>query len=252
MGFPAQFGLLAQGTGFEDWANILIVAVMAVLWLLGALIKTIGKKGSPREQAEQEDSPTERRQPGESWQERLVRKAQEMQRRIEEEAGLREPGKPPRPVRPAARRLPQQAPAGKITVHPGQRGESILVYERPQPQPSTQREHQAARQREAQQAVAAAGQSAATQGPPIKAPVDMGVPKLEPVMEDLSHLMAEPPTPLESGEPARKAPHEAAGLDWATVIDYGDPDALKKVVLHYEILGRPLALRDTPDETSVF
>jgi hypothetical protein len=251
MGFPAQFGLLAQGTGFEDWANILFVAVMAVLWLLGALIKTVSKKGSPRQQAEQEDAPKERRLPGESWQERLVRKAQEMQRRIEEEAGLREPGKPTRPARPAASRSPQ-APGGKITVRPGQRGESILVYERPQPQPSTQREHHAARQREAQQAVAAAGQSAATQGPPVKAPADRGVSRLKPVMEDMSHLVAEPPTPLEPGEPPRKAPHEAAGLDWATVIDYGDPDALKKVVLHYEILGSPLALRDTPGQTSVF
>jgi hypothetical protein len=250
MGFPAQFGLLAQG-GFDDWANILFVAAMAVLWLVGALIKTISKKGAPREPAAQEDSPQKQRQPGESWQERLVRKAQEMQRRIEEEAGLREPGKPTRPARPAARRS-TQAPAGKITVRPGQGRESILVYERPQPQPSTQREHHGARQREAQQAVAAAGKSAATQGPPVNAPLDRGVSKLEPVMEDLPHLVAEPPTPLEPGEPPRKAPHEAAGLDWATVIDYGDPDALKKVVLHYEILGRPLALRETPDETSVF
>ena len=251
MGLPAQFGLLAQGTGFEDWANILFVAVMAVLWLVGALIKTVSKKGSPREQAEQADAPKERRRPGETWQARLVRKAEEMQRRIEEEAGLREPSKPTRPARPAAGRSPQ-APSGKVTVRPGQRGESILVYERPQPQPSTQREHHAARQREAQQAVAAAGQSAATQGPPVKAPVDMGVSRLEPVMEDLSHLVAEPPTPPEPGAPPRKAPREAAGLDWATVIDYGDPDALRKVVLHYEILGSPLALRDTPGQTSVF
>jgi hypothetical protein len=251
MGLPAQFGLLAQGTGFEDWANILFVAVMAVLWLLGALIKNLSKKGAPREQAGQEDSPKERRQPGEGWQARLVRKAQEMQRRIEEEAGLREPGKPTRPVGPPAPRS-AQAPGGKITVRPGQRGESILVYERPQSQPSTQREHHAARQREAQQAVAAAGQSAATQAPPVKAPVAMAVSRLEPVVEDLSHLVAESPTPLEPGEPPRKAPREAAGLDWATVIDYGDPDALKKVVLHYEILGRPLALRDMPEETSLF
>jgi hypothetical protein len=28
------------------------------------------------------------------------------------------------------------------------------------------------------------------------------------------------------------------------VVDYGDPDALKKAILQYEILGKPLALRD--------
>ncbi len=195
MGFPAQFGLLAQ-EGLGDWANILFVAVLAILWLLGALVKAIGKKGSPREQAGQKDVPKERRKPGESWQERLMRKAEEMQRRIEEEAGLREPDEPPRP---AARPSPQ-APAGKITVRSGPKGESVMVYEPAESQPSAERQHQAARQREAQEAVAAAGQYGARQASPVETPIRISVPKREPVMDDLSGSVAEPPKPLEPGE----------------------------------------------------
>ncbi len=35
-----------------------------------------------------------------------------------------------------------------------------------------------------------------------------------------------------------------AGPQAVGVVDYGDPDALKKAILQYEILGKPLALRD--------
>jgi hypothetical protein len=250
MGFPEQFGLLAQG-GLDDWANILFVAVLAILWLLGALVKAIGKKGAPREQAGQEDLSKERRRPGESWQERLVRKAKEMQHRLEEEAGLREPDEPPRPARPAARPSPQ-APAGKITVRSGPKGGSVMVYEPPQSQPSAERQHQAARQRAAQEAVAAAGQYGARQASPVETPIRIGAPKREPVMDDLSGSVAEPPKPLEAGEASHTPTGEPAGFEVEALIDYSDPDALKKAVLHYEILGRPLALRDTSDHTSPF
>jgi hypothetical protein len=227
MGFPAQFGLLAQ-EGLGDWANILFVAVLAILWLLGALVKAIGKKGSPREQAGQKDVPKERRKPGESWQERLVRKAQEMQRRLEEEAGLREPDEPPRPARPAARPSSPQAPAGKITVRSGPKGESVMVYEPPQSQPSAERQHQAARQRAAQEAVAATGQYGARQASPVETPIRISVPKREPVMDELSGSVAEPPNPLEADEASHTPTGEPADFEVEAVIDYSDPDALRR------------------------
>jgi hypothetical protein len=240
LGFPAQFGLLAQG--FDDWANILFVAVLAVLWLLGALIKTISKKGSPREQAGQEDAPKEQRQPGESWQERLVRKAQEMQRRIEEEAGLREPGKPPRPD---ARRSPQ-APRGKITVRSDSKGESVMVYEPPQPQVSAQREPPISRRPEAQKAVTVARQRTA---PKLELTRQEG---FEPMISGLPPIMAAPTETLEPGKVQLKTQREPAGFESTALIDYSDSDALKKAILHYEILGKPLALRDESERSSTF
>ncbi len=32
------------------------------------------------------------------------------------------------------------------------------------------------------------------------------------------------------------------------VIDYSDPEALTKAILQYEILGKPMALRETVDQ----
>jgi hypothetical protein len=244
MGFPAQFGLLAQGS-FDDWANILFVAVLAILWLLGALVKTIGKKGSPRGQPQQEGSPKERRRPGESWQERLARKAEEMQRRIEEEAGLREPGEPPQSVRQDTRRSPQ-APGGKITVRSDSKGESVLVYEPPQPQVSAQREPQVGRQSAAQKTVPAARQHKA---PKLELTRQEG---FEPMISGLPPMMAEPTETLEPDKVQLKTQREIAGFEPTTLIDYSDSDALKKAILHYEILGKPLALRDESERSSTF
>lgn len=246
--FPAQFGLSAQSG--DDWANILFVAVMAILWLVGALVKALSKKASSAKQSGQENAPKVRRLPGESWQERLARKAEEMQRRIEEEAGLREPGQPARPARPPVPRAPQ-APGGKITVRPGPKGESIMVYEPPPPQLSTERKHQAARQREAQQAVAAAGQYAAKQAPPVEIPIAINVPKLEPAAGELSSVTAESSKPQEPAELLRKAAPEPPGFEVTALFDSSDPDALKKAILHYEIFGRPVGFRDAPDQTSL-
>jgi len=247
MAHVAQFVCSVQGQGFDDWANILFLVAMAVLWLLAGLVKTVSKKGPQANAPEPKDLPKERRGPGETWQERLARKAEELQRRWEEEAGLREPGQ--RPPRPATRvPRPAQPPSDRIQVRTDRGGESVVIYKPPQSSPSTQREHQAAQQREAQRAVSTAGQYASKQTLEVETPVKVTAPKLEPVMEDLSHIMAEPPKSLEQLRP----PRDSAGFELTAVIDYSDPDALKKAILHYEVLAKPLALRDAPDRTSIF
>jgi hypothetical protein len=254
MGFSEQFGLLAQGSGFEDWANILFIVVMVVLWLLAGLVKAIGKKGAQQKQPAQETSAGQQRRPGESWQQRLARRAEELQRRLEKEAGLptrqthneEEPGRR-RPPAPVTATRATQAPGGKITVRSGQRGEPVMVYERPELQPSAQREHQVARQREAQKVVPAAGPY--TTEPRLE-PVRRDA--FEPMTESFPPMRAEPPKPLEPGEAHLTAPRESGGSEPAAIIDSTDTDALKKAILHYEILGRPLALRDASERTSAF
>lgn len=238
-----QFSLLAQGADTGDWTNLLFIAVMAILWLVAALIKAISKKQPQQEQSKPQGSLGQRPRPGESWQQRLARKAEEIQRRLEEEAGLREPGE----ERPSARETatrPTQGPGGDISVRPGQ---PVRISERPGPQTSTGREHQVARQREAQRAVAAAGRPATA---PMVEPVRRATP--EPMMEDLSSIMAEPPEPLKPGEVQQDSSRDSGGFEPVAVIDYSDPDALKKAILHYEILGKPLALRDESAQVSAF
>ena len=70
------------------------------------------------------------------------------------------------------------------------------------------------------------------------------------LIESMPLLMREPPQPLDSRDAQLKAVKvapESMGPESSPLIDYGDPDALRKAILQYEILGKPLALRDTPE-----
>ena len=50
----------------------------------------------------------------------------------------------------------------------------------------------------------------------------------------------------------KKESHESTESPTAPpLIGYDDPDALKKAILHYEILGKPIALRDPFERTSL-
>jgi hypothetical protein len=224
----AQFGILGQGSGFEGWSDLLVVVVLAVLWLAGGLVKTLSKKRSGPEGPARQPA-----RPAGTWQERLVRKAQEIQRAaeaksremargLEEQAGLREQGGQPRPGRePASGRA--QPPAGRITIRQGPRGESVMVYERSEPQPPVQMP-QAAREPPVRRAGPVARPSKARGSLPAVAKVVVAGPTFKPT--------------------AGRLPAEPAGFDVASLIDPSDPDALRKAILHYEILGKPLGMRD--------
>jgi hypothetical protein len=237
---------LAQRSDFDDWANILFIVIVAILWLLGGLIKAIGGKKPPQTQAEPGAASKDRRRPGETWQERLVRRAEELQRRLEEAAGLEKPEKRRPPAREPASR-PSRPPGGKITVRPGPRGESILVYEQPQPPATMPREPQVVRPREAQEAVTAARRYATV--PRAELTRREGS---EPPIQGLPSIMAESTESLDPDAVQLETQRESAGFEPAALIDYSDPDALKKAILHYEILGKPLALRDTSEGTQTF
>lgn len=245
-----QFAVWAQGSGMEDWIDILFIAVMALLWLVGGLVKAMGRKGSAR-QKQPEGLAREQRRPRETWQQRLMRKAEELQRMAEakgrqatERARVRER------TEQGPRRRPQP-PGGRITVRADERGQSIMVYERPTPEPSTERAQHAARQKEARAAVVAAGRQATAPAPEIDLKVETGRPTFEPILEGLTDVMREPPKPVELGVQRPETARESVGFPAASVIDYRDPDALKKAILHYEILGKPVALRDLSERTPI-
>ena len=66
--------------------------------------------------------------------------------------------------------------------------------------------------------------------------------------------------PLESvGKPFKKLESKVLGLSGGTaqavpaaepkpVLDFGDPDELRRAILHYEILGKPISLRDRSEQ----
>ena len=216
----------------DQWVNFLILAIMAIFWLFGMLIKAATKKRAS--QTRQDGLAKEQR---ETWQQRLARKAEELQRaaegrRTEAEERIRRMEE-----RAAVREQAEQSPSGNLTLRPGRGGESILVYEQAEATAGSARGQQAALQREAREAVAAAGRTA------TMTPSEPMTQRIEP----------QPPEQLEPSKRQVVPPGEtpAVGYEPGSIIDYDDPDALTKAILHYEILGKPVGLRD-PSEPSAF
>jgi len=56
-------------------------------------------------------------------------------------------------------------------------------------------------------------------------------PQVQPAIEQLTQLISKP---VERPEP---------GLAMESLLDYADPEELRRAILHYEILGKPLSLR---------
>ena len=70
---------------------------------------------------------------------------------------------------------------------------------------------------------------------------------------DLAGVTLRPLQPIEAGTEGIEVQREAvAGYDPASVIDSSDPDALRKAILHYEILGKPIGLRDPSEQSTIF
>ncbi len=212
-----QLGLLAQDDASE-WINILFMVVLAVIWAIGGLIKSgankKGKQGAPKPQNASPDAPKRK-----NWLEQLAKKAEEIQRAIESENAP--PKQRPSKPSPAQAAKSPQSPAGRVTVRTGRDGRSVLVYEREAeaPAPPTEAPVPAAVQPEQERQAA----------PPKSMAERLAELEREQEHEDL----AVPSTP----ETAPQAPKPL-------VIDYTEPDALKKAILSYEILGKPMALRD--------
>lgn len=250
MELAAQLDLLAQGRNFEEWGDFLVIAIMAILWLAGAVVKTIGSRKRAQPQSQQGDASKPRR-PRTTWQERLVRKVEEMQRAAEAQAGKtsqgrRSPGETPQP-----QPTPAAPPAGRVRVRTGPKGDSLIVFERPPSTGATERKQQTARYKDVRKAVTTAGQQAA-RSPAVEPRIETTGPGSEPIIKGMVGTMREPPGSLEPGALRSRTTRESASFQPSALIDYDDPDALMKAILHYEILGKPLALRESSDEPSSF
>jgi len=213
--FIAQLHTVAQ-IDSDQWINFLILAVMAVLWLFGALIKAATKRKPPQTQG----GPAGQQR--ESWQQRLARKAEELQRALEgQSTDATERIRRRLEERARMQQQTHEAPPGKVTVRSGKGGESVMVYER---------------------AESAAEPKLEAPEPTLRSAAE------EP--EDVTLHLPQPSEPGKEGPETRREP--VAGYDPASVIDYTDPDALRKAILHYEILGKPVGMRDPSDQLSAF
>jgi hypothetical protein len=233
----AQLGLLADADDFREWTNILFIGVIMLVSVVSGLIKNAGT----RRQQQQTGRGTAPRQPAtgqprETWQQRLARKAEEVQRAFE--AKYEETHKPQRVLSDIE---PKVSQGGRLAVRTDRSGESVMVFEKDRP--ASIARQRAARERHARDAMAAAKRVEAQR-------------RLTERQQPESSIASMTPR---SREPAlvgtmTEAAHEPAGSLVVTppLIDYDDPGVLAKAILHYEILGKPLALRDPFDRTSAY
>jgi hypothetical protein len=211
MEWAMQLELLAQGRGLDEWGDVLVLVVMAALWLVGALAKVLTSRKGAARQGQQQGPAGQAGPQRETWQQRLARKVHEIQRAAEAEKETVD--QQPR-TRTAGSRTAQSpsAPPGTVTVRTDEKGDSVMVYQRP----AASIDKPAIRQPQAREALSAASQQA-------------------------------PKGPSTLFEPA-----QSVGFQPDALIDPNDPDALQKAILHYEIFGKPLAMRKPSEEMTLF
>lgn len=90
-------------------------------------------------------------------------------------------------------------------------------------------------------------------GAPPKPALPLPTPQVGPILQELPDLSTKPLKELERVRLAvpKGTPQEEEYLP-ELEFDYADPDELSRAILHYEILGRPLSLRDPSGQTVGF
>ena len=206
-----QIILARRNDDVESWMNILFVIVLAIFWLVGGIIKAKANKSKTGDKANMPHKPL-RKPPVHSREAR-----EQMLRRLE---------------RPPADSAQSQ---------------------RQQPRPATQKPRmkfadlQAAVRKfaaEAEKAFEADTKKPILKPkPPSPVPhVDAKKPELvEPVITSVKGLLDK-----QAIEPSQMS---ESGYLSELLTDYADPEELRRAILHYEILGKPLSLRD-PSEHS--
>jgi hypothetical protein len=206
---PSQVIVLAR----QDWGDILFLVLLAVFWAVGSILKA--KKNAQ-----------EKRAGGQS---------------LGQKPGMKPPeGK-------------KEAPKGPFQQI---RDAVVAELEKQRELQTKQEQRKVVRPKPAAQRIATrpAMQRVATK--PVRA---MGIPTLESMEETkLPSAIAEVEPKLEKLPEYTSKTVKAVGAKRAgaaaqvpegrqlseILMDYSDPDELKRAILHYEILGKPLSLRD--------
>jgi len=204
-----QIILAARRRDGKSWTNILFIVGLAIFWIIGGILKARANK---TKQEGEEQLP---RKPGFKPPDR---------------AGVRKP------------RAVEKTPHEQV-----QRPTARTPYRRePQPQIQPPR-RKITRLQPAAQMFAAKKVQAAPLGtielleePELPQPA----PQVEPDLEELPEFTAKAVKELEDIRVRTPAETPQRKYLAEVLLDYADPDDLKTAILHYEILGRPLSLRD--------
>jgi len=215
----AQFILLARGDDIEGWMDILIMVLLAAAYGLSAILKT--KKGKKeQEQTEQPQTRKPQRRPpaGRGVLEQFVREIQ-------------------RAVEPTQK---QESPPAAQQARP--------KVARPEPAYAV-RKYTAEAKQVSQAIPAAPAEEPKRPGLELSIPASKVQPAFEEIPELGTSIQALPDfagtTVEEQAGKGVDMPAEVAESIYLSEVlsDYADPEELRRAILHYEILGRPLSLR---------
>jgi hypothetical protein len=216
----AQLVQLARGKDVEGWMDILVLVLVAAVYGLATILKSKkGKKAQEQSEEQQGRKPQRKPEGGRGLLEQFVR---EIQRAVEPTEGRE------RESRPAAQPAPKKV-------------------DRPQPAPAVRKYAAEAKQVSRPKPIIPPAK-------PKRPGLELSMPALQvqPGFEELPELQTGiEALPEFTGKTVeglvgkRKGMAEVPESKYLSeaLLDYADPDELRMAILHYEILGRPLALR---------
>ena len=201
--FLENIFLDARRIDVEGWMDILVLLIVAVVYGLGSIIKSRKQKLEGQQPEEKLPRKPVRRQPAQS---RGVR--EQLQKR------------PPRPVSPdegLSYRPVVQKPRAKATVAQPTAGISTSQAEK--------------------------NELLGDILPTLELDMTSQQPQIQPDIQKLPEFTSEAIEKLEDKRvplPTQVTPSEYLS---ELLLDYADPEELRRAILHYEILGKPLSLR---------
>jgi len=205
----AQIILAARNQDGKSWMNILFIVGLAIFWVIGGILKARANKT---------------KQEGE---EKLPRK----------------PGfKPPDRAGVREHKAVEKTPYEQV-----QRPTARTPYRRePQPQIQPPRRKIARPQLFVQKFVTEKAQAAPLETIELleEPGLPQPAPQVQPDLQELPEFTAKAAKELEDMRVGIPAETPRAKYLAEILLDYSDPEDLKRAILHYEILGRPLSLRD--------
>jgi len=216
----AQLVLLARGKDVEGWMDILVLVLVAAVYGLGTILKTKKRKKEQEEQAAKEELTRKpARKPAAGGRGLLEQFVREIQRAVDPTEE--------RESRPSARLAP------KKVAHPAPAVRKYAAEAKPSPRT----------------------QSITPPAKPKRPGFELSIPapQVQPEFEELPELQTGiEALPEFTGKTVeglvgkRKDMPEVPESKYLSEVlaDFTDPEDLRMAILHYEILGRPLSLRD--------
>ena len=203
-----QIILARRNNDVEGWINILFVVALVIFWLVGGIIKAKANKSDTAGKGNLPRKPP--RKPPLHSREAREQMLSRLQRPTDSAPGH---SQQPRPAgqKPRIKFADLQAAVRKFAVEAEQAFQDTTKEPTPELKPTLKE-------------------------PSIKAePVEL----TEPIARKVKVLQDE-----QASEPAEMQESEYLS---EILTDYADPDELRRAILHYEILGKPLSLRNPSD-----